>query len=131
MTEEKDWTGSERRQWPRVPLDDEVEFSVPAGRPEQPLKSKSKVDNISVGGLLFETDEDVPVGTVLRLEIHVPDCHNPRRSKAVLGPIKTLGTVVRTEETEDGGHRIGVCFMNLSDRDRDGVDEFVRQGLGE
>lgn len=122
------WDGRERRRWPRVPAERDLRFSL--GAEAQP-KHASRMDNISVGGLLFETDEEVPVGTLLRLEIHIPDYHRPRSGKAVLGPITTLGTVVRTEAAEGDRYRIGVCFVNMAERDREEVERFVRRSLEE
>jgi len=97
----------------------------------KPLKKKSEHEfdetlgrltkNIAGGGVLFETDELVPLKTELDLEIKLPSV--PR-------VIKARGRVVRIEEIGDNRYDIGVYFLNIEDDDRDAILQFISKRSG-
>jgi uncharacterized protein (TIGR02266 family) len=56
-----------RRQEPRVPVRLEVGF------PDRPAFRKSYIRNISGGGVFIETDEAIPIGTAVRVQMAFSD----------------------------------------------------------
>ena len=97
----------------------------------KPLEKKSEhgfdetlgrlTKNIAGGGVLFETDELVPLKTELDLEIKLPSV--PRI-------IKARGRVVRIEEIGDNRYDLGVYFLNIEDDDRDAILQFISKQSG-
>ncbi len=73
--------------------------------------------NISRGGLLFEFNSTFPIGTVLSLEITLPE----------LGKrLVCYARVVRVEEIAfQTIYDIGVCFISMSERDTMLLEEYV------
>lgn len=81
----------------------------------------SKTKNISAGGLLFVSDESLPMGSILEMAIEAP---------GNAGPIKCLARVVRVEEIEKGiDYDIGVCFLDISSAERARLDRYVETRL--
>jgi uncharacterized protein (TIGR02266 family) len=56
-----------RRQDARVPVDLDVGF------PDRPAFRKSYIRNISGGGVFVQTDEAIPIGTTVRLQMAFAD----------------------------------------------------------
>lgn len=65
--------------------------------------------NISGGGILIETEEDVPMGALLGLEVKL---------KKVEYPLFVVGEVVRKEGPDENGmYGVGVKFIRVSEND--------------
>lgn len=65
--------------------------------------------NISGGGILIETDEDVPMGALLGLEVKL---------RQVEFPLFVVGEVVRKEGPfENGKYGVGIKFVRISEND--------------
>ena len=74
--------------------------------------------NISGGGLLFVSNEEIPAGFTLSLKIELPDGENP---------IETLAKVIRTEKNDDGHYDVAVCFLDMASGDRLRLDKYVKE----
>ncbi len=81
-----------------------------AGSRENSRRAFAMTANISGGGLLLKTDNELLVGTLLELEIDMP---------TVDEPILALGRVVHRR----GGH--GIEFVLIDGRDRDAIVRYI------
>lgn len=76
---------------------------------------KHKADrNISAGGVMLTLSKALPTGTVLMLEIILPN-----------GEMKVAGQVVRSTKNEHGDYDVGVRFVGLTDKERARLLHFV------
>lgn len=118
-----------RRKYTRVPLDATVSFrelSFHKGGEAEMAHYK----DVSGGGLLLESPHDVPLGTLLKLEIRVPGWgkHQDRFGSAAendLRPLVALGEVVRVEKLDSGPYELGVKFCNVYPDDLASLMRFV------
>jgi type II secretory ATPase GspE/PulE/Tfp pilus assembly ATPase PilB-like protein len=74
-------------------------------------------EDISAGGIAFLASEFIPVGSILELNMDLPDGK---------GPFRCLAKVVRSKEKE-GKYEIGVCFLDLTGSERARLDSFVKE----
>ena len=119
----------ERRQYRRIPLEASVSFQeLSFHKGEEPAQSSYR--DVSVGGLLLESPRSYPLGTLLKLEIHVPGWG---RYQNHFGPVQdiesrplvALGTVVRIEQLDEGGFELGIKFQNVYPDDLAALMKFV------
>ncbi len=83
----------------RPPTDEDAELP--------PVVSK----DISGEGILFTTNEYLPISTVLRMEMEIP---------GIPIPVKAFGEVVRIREIREGRlYDIGIRFISLDKKDDD------------
>lgn len=70
----------------------------------------SRTLTLGLGGLMFESENPLELGEILRMEI-------------VLGEqtIKTTGVVIHLDRKDNGPSRIGVQFTEISEDDRDAL----------
>jgi uncharacterized protein (TIGR02266 family) len=105
--------GSERRQYPRVPV--ALNGSV---RTENHFFA-SKTENLSVGGLFLATENLLPVGQHLELVIQLPDCP----------PIELTGEVRWVRGLQPGkkltGPGMGVMFRDVPERARKAIENYL------
>ena len=81
----------------------------------------SVTKDISAGGLLFVSNEPVPIGSILELKIELPD------SKEL---IECLARVVRIEEREaDQNYNIAVCFLDITGAQKARMNKYVKTEL--
>lgn len=73
--------------------------------------------NISCGGLLFETDEAVPVGAEVEVEMKVPGSPRMLRSK---------GRTVRLEAVGGGRYDVGLAFESIPEGDRQALEAYIK-----
>jgi c-di-GMP-binding flagellar brake protein YcgR len=79
----------------------------------------SPTKNISAGGVLFSSSESFPPGSILQLEMELPDEDKP---------LECLARVVRVDEAEPGRlYSIAVCFLDMSNKDRAKIDRYIRK----
>lgn len=81
---------------------------LPHSAPSQKTDSQnfSILKNISEGGILFVAFQDLPLGTILNMDLELLDAENP---------INCLVKVVRTKEIEkDKTYEIGAMFLGFS-----------------
>ncbi len=104
--------------------------SEPAG----PLR-EALVLNLSVRGMLIQTNEALPLGTTVEIRLPLPAGWRgpaPRdRTRSADGPdggeedLALMGLVERQVEAPDGRYRSGVQFLILRDRVRDRLQAFI------
>ncbi len=79
---------------------------------EEPfLEGLLTTENVSGSGILFRSQEALPVGSLMNLNIHLPDQMNP---------IPCEGRVVRAEtvKNDPSSFNIGVSFTRIADADK-------------
>jgi PAS domain S-box-containing protein len=101
-----------RRREARIPVRLNAWSSQPA--PAQPLSGVAL--NISVHGMLLETDDALLVGSKLDLSFRLPEASEE---------LRVVGQVVRAAGMHDGRPRYGVRFVVLRGDARDLIREFV------
>jgi len=69
----------------------------------------ASVKNISGGGILFKTDQQMSVGAELELEINFPSFEKP---------LQVLASVVRVRQSEAGDFEIGAHFTSIEELQR-------------
>ena len=99
----------ERRQWPRVPLDDGTEMN----RPEW---STVTVLDISVSGVLFLAPERMAPGTKAQLRLRLGD-------NSFVGDIEIRRS--DRHQTPSGGYRVGATFTSLAEGSRASLEDFI------
>jgi len=95
-------------------LFDSEESLVKAGfKPEQFSVTK----NISAGGVLFFSNEPLPVSSIIELKMDLPDGEEA---------ISCLGRVVRVEEAgQEHLYNIGICFLDITGAERARLNKFI------
>jgi len=79
----------------------------------------STTNNISAGGIAFTAPEDIPVGSIIEVNMELPDGKDP---------IICLAKVVRAKASGDHDkYEIGICFLDLTGRERTRINYFVRE----
>lgn len=70
-----------------------------------------KTENVSGAGILFRSQNPLAVGSLMNLNIHLPDCVNP---------IPCEARVVRSDVTPDHPtwFDVGLAFTRMTDRDK-------------
>ncbi|HNX30419.1 MAG TPA: PilZ domain-containing protein [Holophaga sp.] len=108
---------SERRQYRRIPMGATVAFQeITFTRDADPALSDYL--DVSGGGLLLNSPREIPLGTLLKLELRVPGWG---RHQNHFGPVQDLdarplvavGQVVRVEALEGGQFELGIKFLNV------------------
>jgi len=87
-------------------LKDSVNFGLP----------QAKEVVVSGGGISFNSSESYSKGDLLKVQLYLP-------SKARLLSLKS--EVVRCETADDGGNKLALKFLDLSDKDRDKLIGYV------
>jgi len=121
--------GKEKREFSRIK---ENIFILAAFKKDQENQFKVFTRDISGGGLMFETDLDIPAGSELELEIYQPS----DKDKEVFFSIHTVARVawikgIEKDSFEEGEnrHQVGVEFSEIKEEDRQRIINFVNQGL--
>ena len=83
-----------------------------------PIEAVSK--NISVAGILFESDEFIEIGTKIELRIPMPESG---------GPFVVIGTVVRVEFFNSTHYDIGVSFLELDKNIKNEISRYMIRQL--
>lgn len=105
---EQEYAGVERRRAYRIPVNIEVHF------PLQNEYKSSKTKDVSTHGLLFESPNALPVGSILVMDLDLPRGLNPY-------PIPVIVKVARTRELADKKFDIGVEIVKIAKDDLDKV----------
>ena len=117
---------TERRIYQRLPNRIHLSYKVFKSQEEITkrgitVEQLSVTKNISAGGLLFISKDNLPAGSILDLKIELPDDEKP---------IECLARVVRVEETgRDNNFDIAVCFLDITSAQRVRLDRFVETVL--
>jgi len=74
--------------------------------------------NISAGGILFKTQKRLSVGTIIELELELPE---GRKN------IQCLGRILRLNELEEeGNYEIAICFLDLPNSEMLRLDQYLK-----
>ncbi|MCP4296311.1 MAG: diguanylate cyclase [Proteobacteria bacterium] len=105
---------SDNRQYLRVDLVTQV-FVVNKENNQTPgTNHKSK--NLSKNGILFESEREFDLGTLIQMDVHINDS-SPS--------IKITGTVVRVETFGENHYDIGVSFSSLDKDIKKGISRYI------
>ncbi|NTV72991.1 MAG: PilZ domain-containing protein [Holophaga sp.] len=120
---------SERRNYRRIPGGATVGFQE-LSFAREPEPATSVYGDISGGGLLLNSPRELPLETLLKLEIRVPGWgrhqnHFGPAAEADLRPLVAVGKVVRVEHLESGEYELGVKFLNVYPDDQAALMKFI------
>jgi len=114
----------ERRRFVRVRVRLGARVSVPA-EPPDPLPSlpgsvlgtvaPGEIENLSSGGLLLSTQQPLPAGVIVHLEIHLPEAEDP---------VCAWGRVVWAADDD-----LGIEIVRITPRDQQKINEIVARYL--
>lgn len=110
--------GQERRDFVRVKSNIRVSYEIISGG----AAKSGIIRNLSCGGLLFTSDEPLPVATLLRVTLILPPDE---------GFIKMFALVVRSHENESGKYDIAVCFIGLTTKQNQDIIEYVQEKISQ
>lgn len=94
------------RKYPRVNVEYDLSYRpIKAGRDNVYF---TKAKTLGIGGLMFESEEPLPVDSFYYL-------------KLVIGGItvETTGKVIYANRLDDGNYQIGIEYTDITDRDRE------------
>ncbi|NLO92307.1 MAG: PilZ domain-containing protein [Elusimicrobia bacterium] len=125
--------GQERRKYTRVSVERLLKcekYSIPR-LPEQE-RQQLTTKNLSGGGLLFVSKQQLKLGDLLRLEIDLsgwekykPEFYKPEAT-ASSKPLVILASVTRIEALNDGTFEIGVAFSGMDEGHRVALVKFLK-----
>jgi len=107
----------QRRRYFRLDTHLRVRFRVDPPSEDLPLSELNRygvTENLSAGGLLLNTRDELGEGELLLGSLELPD-----------GPLGFSGVVRRLLDGPEGVWRAGVEFINLPEADRDRVASFL------
>ena len=120
---------SDRRNYRRIPMGatvgyQELSFS------EHPEGATTVYGDISAGGLLLNSPNEIALGTLLKLELRVPGWgkhqgHFGPAHEQDLRPLVAVGQVVRVESLEGGEFELGIKFLNVYPDDHAALLKFI------
>lgn len=120
---EREYSGSERREFPRLKVNINVDYTVVAtDSPRHRYLSR----NISGGGICVTVDEPLEIGVYLYLVMLLPDNKTP---------ISSLGRVAWREKISplDSGQKmsydVGVEFIDIEKSEQERITRYVETGL--
>ncbi len=111
---------SERRKYPRLSINVEVEYTLLKRASLQLKSAQSK--NISAGGICIILLEKLEVGTPLEFKFSLPGYDRIIKCE---GRIAWLQEFLIGENNSISGYNAGVEFSNISEEDRNKINEYV------
>lgn len=114
--------GEERRQYPRYRIDQLIELSF--GR-ETFLNAEGV--NVSEGGLLCLTETYVEPYSSVFILLGIPS----DESGQDYYEIRCEGIVLRCDQLNSSGYRVGIRFTDIMELDKQKIDKFVRLAKSE
>jgi len=118
--------GSEKRRYQRLNTKINLSYKVFKSKDELLKRGLSPeqlsvTKNISAGGLLFYADEPLPIGSILELNLELPDGKEP---------IECLARTVRIDEIEEEkNYNIAVCFLDITGAERTRLNKYTETEL--
>lgn len=113
----------DRRTFFRLDIETRIDYKVIKIKPKE-FKQSDEIDyisntkDISAGGLVFVSNDPLPLGAILELRISLLDEDKP---------MQCLARVVRVEErVTDNIYNIAVCFLDVSGVDRNRLDKYIQ-----
>ncbi len=120
---------AERRKFPRV--EDNI-FILGSLKANHAAGFKAFTRDISGGGLMFETDRNIPAGSELELEIYQPS----NSGKRIIFSVHVIAKVawikgIAKDAFEEGENRyqVGVEFSEIKEEDRQRIVNFVNGSM--
>lgn len=105
----------DKRQYMRIDFSGPIKVQ-PLGHRTTPLNQfKVQSKDLSLTGMLFETNESLELGT--RVQLSVP-LDNPER------PMIIIGTVIRLEKLDSFKYDVGISFVQMDLDDRNDIHNF-------
>ncbi len=127
----------EKRKFKRLPKKSKLLYKFLKFSPEGSELREAQYKDVGGGGILFETEEEIPIGTLLKIEFDLQGWHKyyPGFFKfdqtSISEPITVVAQVVRVREIEKNKkYEIGVKFVNIDESYREGVINFIEANFG-
>ena len=123
---------SERRNYYRIPMNHMIEFKEFDFSADSGFAS-SKLKDVSGGGVLFESNENIPVGTLIQMKLDIPNWHRYKtefkKPDWISGgeQLVALGYVVRVEEIDEGRYDLGVVFECMDDDHANALGKYIEE----
>jgi c-di-GMP-binding flagellar brake protein YcgR len=122
------YTGKDRRRYKRVKIslivvyrrDEPLDVTVREGNREV----KATMLDISEGGMSIFTDMSIPVSTIVWIKFTLVKTEKDHTD--FYGKLELKGEVRYNSLVDKRCHRLGVCFLNLSEKDRLSIANFVQ-----
>ena len=122
---EQSWPGEERRAHPRVKADLAAHI-VTSKQRDQHVVVRSK--NISCSGLYFHLDRYIAPFQKLHLSIIVPLVERKRvRNEVIQIDAVTVRVEPEEEDSDVLDYHVAIFFENISEKDRQIIDRYVKQ----
>ena len=121
---------SDRRQYRRIPMGATVAFQEITFSKEAEAAQCAYRD-VSGGGLLLASPREVPLGTLLKLELRVPgwgkhQSHFGTVQDLDLRPLVAVGQVVRVEALDNAQFELGIKFLNVYPDDMTALLKYIQ-----
>jgi len=118
----KEKLSTEKRKFPRLRIDTNVEYSIVG---KESLQNVNSTKNISAGGICIIVYENIEIAAVLSLKIYLP---------ANNIPIHTKGRVAWKSEFKIGSdskscYDVGIEFLDINEDDRRKIFQYVFKAL--
>ncbi len=94
---------NEKRRFNRMQVDCVVEYRLPDGGEMRQAKGQ----NLSAGGVQFEAEREIALGTQLEIIISPEQKLTP--------PLEAVAEVVRVSPSPNGGYIVSCCFQQMRD----------------
>jgi uncharacterized protein (TIGR02266 family) len=118
MMKEKETDVQERRKYVRLTADVEVRYDVLDTKSHEAMQAVTR--NISAGGICLIINEQLPIGTVLQLDIYLPQNQPVIKAK---GKIVWISAFRMANEKER--YDAGIEFIEIDEEQRKIIDKYV------
>ena len=115
---ESEYSGMDRRKFLRANGYIKVAYTILSTEVEEVYQDQidSIVNNISVSGIAFEAADELPVASLLKMDICLP---------LVEKPIQAFGKVIWQKKNDDT-YNTGVAFFWIVEEDRQAIKKYIR-----
>lgn len=104
------------RQYLRIPASWPIKWEEERTQAEMPRLTSTK--DVSAGGVRVEVREMIPVGSRIRVEVHVPPLQRSIGAQA---------QVVRCLLVKGGSFELGIRFVQIDPQDQAALNEAIRR----
>lgn len=110
----------DRRKVPRLPIGIKFKYKIINSNTQDAAAIFSApTKNISCGGMLFESPEQLPINTELNISLQLPG--------VITKSVGVQGKVIRLEKLASGGFDIGVVFSDMSNEAKVIINERIER----
>jgi c-di-GMP-binding flagellar brake protein YcgR len=123
------YLGQERRKFPRLRVHLAVIYQV-----NKPLTVRMQIGDreimattldLSEGGMAISADYDIPLKTNLMIKFSLFKVNDSGHA-SFYGPMEIIGEVRSNKLLEKDIHRLGICFIDIEEKDKKEIVEFVK-----